>query len=77
MMKTPTLRSRAEIGNIKWPREELLQIAWLLDRLEPPDHRSPERYFLQRQALGNELRRLAGWAPGARKAGCRARARKT
>ena len=54
--------TRAEINDIGWPREELLQLAYLLDRLAPPSAHDPERYFQQRSALSHELRRLARWA---------------
>ena len=48
-------------GNgIHWPRDELLQVARLLDRL---DVRDIERFCVQRRALSHELRRLARWAP--------------
>jgi hypothetical protein len=52
--------ARAEINNIVWPREELLEVARLLDHL---DTRDIERFCLQRSALAHELRRLARWAP--------------
>ncbi len=47
--------------DISWPRDELLAIARLLDRLAPPDHHNPERYFEQKSALSlaRQLRRLA------------------
>jgi hypothetical protein len=51
---------RVEVGNIPWPREELLQVAHLLDHLDLPDI---ERFCLQRSALSHELRRLARWVP--------------
>jgi hypothetical protein len=57
--RVPT--TRAEFGNISW-REDLLQLAKVLDQLSPPDHRNPERYFERRSALAHELRRLAWWA---------------
>ena len=37
----------AEIGNVAWPRNELLEVARLLDRLAPPSSHDPERYFEQ------------------------------
>jgi hypothetical protein len=52
----------AEIGNVAWPRNELLEVARLLDRLAPPSSHDPERYFEQKSALAHELRRLARWA---------------
>ena len=55
-------RTRGQINNIVWPKNELLEIARLLDRLEPPNFRHPELYFEQRSALSHELRRLARWA---------------
>jgi hypothetical protein len=57
--KKPT---RGEMNDIAWPREELLQVARLLDRLQPPSSHDPERYFEQKSALAHELRRLARWA---------------
>jgi hypothetical protein len=38
--------TRAEIGDITWPRTELLEVARLLDRLEPPSFHDPERFHL-------------------------------
>ncbi len=58
---TPTT-TRAEIVDMVWPREQLLQLAYLLDHLAPPDHHNPERYYEQKSALAHELRRLARWA---------------
>jgi hypothetical protein len=49
-------KTRAEIGDIVWPRRELLELADLLARL---DIRDVERFCLQRAALAHELRRLA------------------
>lgn len=49
-------KTRAEIGDINWPRQELLEIADLLSRL---DVRDVERFSLQRACLARELRRLA------------------
>jgi hypothetical protein len=54
--------TRAEIGNIAWPREELLEIARLLDHLAPPSSHDPERYFEQKGGVSPELRWLAHWA---------------
>jgi hypothetical protein len=42
--------TRAEINNIGWPREELLEVARLLDHL---DFRDIERFCLQRAALAH------------------------
>jgi hypothetical protein len=42
-----------------WPREQLWQLACLLDRLAPPSSTHPELYFEQRNALSCELKRLA------------------
>jgi hypothetical protein len=53
-------KTRAEIGDIAWPREGLFELARLLDHL---DTRDIERFCLQRAALAHELRRLARWAP--------------
>ena len=50
----------AEFGDVNW-RSELLECARLLDRLVP-DHRDPELFHLQKDALAHELRRLARWA---------------
>jgi hypothetical protein len=47
-------KTRAEIGDINWPRQELLEIADLLSRL---DVRDVERFSLQRACLARELRR--------------------
>jgi hypothetical protein len=45
-------QTRAEIGNIAWPRAELLEIARLLDHLAPPSAHDPERDFeLRRGAI--------------------------
>jgi hypothetical protein len=52
--------TRAEINDLRWPRDELLEVARLLDHL---DTRDIERFYLQRSALSHELRRLARWAP--------------
>jgi len=60
--REPRPQTRAEIGNIVWPRAQLLEIACLLDHLHPPDFRNPELYFEQRSAI-HELRRLAKWRP--------------
>jgi hypothetical protein len=49
-------KTRAEINDIGWPRQELLEIADLLSRL---DVRDVERFSLQRACLARELRRLA------------------
>jgi hypothetical protein len=49
-------QTRAEIGDINWPRQELLEIADLLSRL---DVRDVEHFCLQRACLARELRRLA------------------
>jgi len=49
-------KTRAEIGDIAWPRQELLEIADLLSRL---DVRDIENFCLQRACLARELRRLA------------------
>jgi hypothetical protein len=49
-------KTRAEIGDIAWPRQELLEIADLLSRL---DVRDVEHFCLQRACLACELRRLA------------------
>jgi hypothetical protein len=55
-----TPKTRAEIGDITWPRQELLEIAFLLDRL---DVRDVERFSLQRQCLARQLRRIAARRP--------------
>jgi hypothetical protein len=47
--------SRAELGNVSW-RDELLEYAAQLDRLQPYDL---EAFCLQRLALARGLRRLA------------------
>src|SRR6516162_4838675 len=49
-------KTRAEINDISWPRQELLEIADLLSRL---DVRDVEHFCLQRACLARELRRLA------------------
>jgi hypothetical protein len=49
-------KTRAEINDIDWPRQELLEIADLLSRL---DVRDVEHFCLQRACLARELRRLA------------------
>jgi hypothetical protein len=49
-------KMRAEIDDIGWPRQELLEIADLLSRL---DVRDVEHFCLQRACLARELRRLA------------------
>jgi hypothetical protein len=49
-------KTRAEINDISWPRQELLEIADLLSRL---DVRDVERFSLQRACLARELRRIA------------------
>ena len=54
--------TRTEIGDITWPGDQLLEIARLLDRLEPPSFHDAERYHLQKSAISHELRRLARWA---------------
>ena len=59
--RKPRPQTRAEVGDIVWPREQLLECARLLDHLAPDSH-DPERYFLQKSALVHELRRLARWA---------------
>jgi hypothetical protein len=53
--------TRGEANNkTTWPREQLFEIARLLDRL---DVRDIEHFCLQRAALSHELRRLAArWA---------------
>jgi hypothetical protein len=51
-----TPKTRAEVGGIAWPRQDLLEIAHLLDRL---DVRDVERFSLQRQCLARQLRRIA------------------
>jgi hypothetical protein len=53
-------KTRAEI-NISWPRDELLEVARLLDHLAPDFH-EPELFHVQKNALAAELRRLARWA---------------
>ena len=57
--QTRVPKTRAEIGDIVWPREELLAIARLLDQLAPPSAFDPERYHLQKSELSHQLRRLA------------------
>jgi hypothetical protein len=54
-------KTRAEINDISWPREELLEVARLLDHLAPDFH-DPEPFHIQKNALAAELRRLAPWA---------------
>jgi hypothetical protein len=49
-------KTRAEINDIDWPRQELLEITDLLSRL---DVRDVEHFCLQRACLARELRRLA------------------
>jgi hypothetical protein len=53
-------QTRAEIGDINW-RDDLLQIARLVDRLSP-DRDDPEAFFMKKNALAHELRRLAHWS---------------
>ena len=53
-------QTRAEIGDINW-RDDLLQIARLVDRLSP-DRDDPEAFFVKKNALAHELRRLAHWS---------------
>jgi hypothetical protein len=50
-------------GDIVWPRNQLLEVARLLDRLEPPSSTYPDRYFEQKSAIAHQLRRLARWRP--------------
>ncbi len=59
------LRQPQTRAEITWPRERLLEVASLLDRLSPPDFRNPSLYFEQRSAIVHELRRLARWRPSA------------
>jgi hypothetical protein len=53
--------TRAEINDIAWPRDELLEVARLLDHLAPDFH-DPELFHVQKSVLAAELRRLARWA---------------
>jgi hypothetical protein len=57
-------RNRGELNDISWPRDELLEVALLLDRLSPDSHdvAGLENYCLKKRALVRELRRLAHWA---------------
>ena len=52
-----TTRTRGEINNLDW-RDDLLQVARLLDRLAPDWH-DPNLFHEQKSALAHELRRLA------------------
>ena len=52
-----TKKTRAEASNLDLSGE-LYTLARLLDRLTP-DYRDPERFFLQRNALVFELKKLA------------------
>ena len=54
-------KTRAEIGDLAWPRAELLEVVRLLDHLAPDFH-DPELFHVQKSALAAELRRLARWA---------------
>jgi hypothetical protein len=53
--------TQAEINDIAWPRDELLEVARLLDHLATDFH-DPELFHVQKSALAAELRRLARWA---------------
>jgi hypothetical protein len=64
MRPTAPTRTRAEWGNVDW-HEDLLQLARLVDRLSP-DRDDPEAFFVKKNALAHELRRLAHWARHAR-----------
>jgi hypothetical protein len=57
---TKTL-SRAEIGNASW-RDDLRQLARLVDLLSP-DRDDPESFYLKKNLVACELRRLAKWRP--------------
>lgn len=57
--QTRSPSTRAAINNITWPKAELLEIARLIDRLQPPNYHRTELYFEQKSALAHELRRLA------------------
>jgi hypothetical protein len=54
-------RTRAEIGNVSW-RDDLLQLAKLVDLLSP-DRDDPEAFYLKKNLVACELRRLAKWRP--------------
>ena len=51
--RKPRPQTRAEVNDIQWPRQELLQIADLLSHL---DVRDVETFCLQRACLARELR---------------------
>lgn len=59
-----TTHTRGELNNIDL-RSDLIEVARLLDDLQPPDHVDTE-YHLQKAVLVHELRRLARWARHAR-----------
>jgi hypothetical protein len=60
MKTTIPMRTRGQINNIDL-RSDLIEVARLLDHLAPDRH-DPELYFLRKDALVHELRRLAHWA---------------
>ena len=51
-------RTRAEIS---W-RDDLLQLARLIDKLSP-ERDDPEAFYVKKNAVSHELRRLAQWRP--------------
>lgn len=53
--------TRAEFGDADW-RDDLLQLARLVDLLSP-DRDDPECFYLKKNLVACELRRLAKWRP--------------
>jgi hypothetical protein len=51
--------SRGTINNFSW-RDDLLQLARLIDTLSP-ERDDPESFYVKKNAVSHELRRLAKW----------------